>query len=98
MTYALLMELYGFMVFETIYSSPSYLMALLGGVRVEIESHCAGTAEPAILAEPTLGLWRWSGAVVQDNCETDARTQYRIHTYTANIEGWEPLSGSPPTD
>ena len=67
-------------------------------IRVEIESHCAGTAEPAILAEPTLGLWRWSGAVVQDNCETDARTQYRIHTYTANIEGWEPLSGSPPTD
>ena len=55
MTYALLMELYGFMVFETIYSSPSYLMALLGGVRVEIESHCAGTAEPAILAEPTSG-------------------------------------------
>ena len=31
MTYALLMELYGFMVFETIYTSPSYLMALLGG-------------------------------------------------------------------
>ena len=31
MTYALLMELYGLMVFETIYSSPSYLMALLGG-------------------------------------------------------------------
>ena len=31
MTYALLMELYGFMVFETIYTSLSYLMALLGG-------------------------------------------------------------------
>ena len=65
-------------------------------IRVEIESRCAGTAEPAILAEPTFGLWRWSGAVVQDNCETDARTQYRIHTYTANIEVREPLSGSRP--
>ena len=31
MTYALLMELYGFMVLETIYTSLSYLMALLGG-------------------------------------------------------------------
>ena len=45
-------------------------------IRVEIESQCAGTAEPAILAEPTFGLWRWSGAVVLDNCETDARTQF----------------------
>ena len=31
MTYALLLELYGFMVLETIYTSLSYLMALLGG-------------------------------------------------------------------
>ena len=23
-----------------------------------------------------IGLWRWSGAVVLDNCETDARTQF----------------------
>ena len=31
-----------------------------------------------------LPLWRcrrWSGAVVQDNCETDARTQSKFHTH-----------------
>ena len=56
MTYALFLGVVRMNGCITIYTiSPSYLMALLGGVRVEIESHCAGTAEPAILAEPTSG-------------------------------------------
>ena len=45
---------------------------------------CADAAEPVFPAAPPTFVWRcgrWSGAVVQDNCETDARTQSKFHTH-----------------
>ena len=68
-------------LFQPSISTQSYthLVAQLGGVQAEIESHVAGAAEPVFLAAslPDLGRRRrWSGAVVQDNCETYARTQF----------------------
>ena len=45
----------------------------------------ADAAEPAFPAAPLRRCRRWSGAVVQDNCETDARTQSKFHTHIANF-------------
>ena len=49
---------------------------------------CADAAEPVFPAAPSTFVRRcrrWSGAVVQDNCETDARTQSKFHTHNANL-------------
>ncbi len=49
----------------------------------------ADAAEPAFPAAPLRRCRRWSGAVVQDNCETDARTQSKFHTHNC-----EPRAGA----
>ena len=66
-----------------LFQSPSYLMALLGGdpswdwISVRWYSRARYPSGAHLN-----GLWRWSGAVVLDNCETDARTQFRMSTPT----------------
>ena len=56
---------------------------------VAIESRSAGSAKPGFLAVPLLLRHRrWTGAVVQDNCETYARTQSKQSTPTHSEHRW----------
>ena len=78
------LELYGSIVvlqLSTQKSSP-HLVAQLDGVRAEIESHVLVQLSPSFRRRRfpfyTGRRRRWGGAVVQDNCETDARTQFNI--------------------
>ncbi len=80
------------LLFSTIhtYFSQTHLIAWLGGVpskRLDLAS--ADAAEPAFPAAPLRRCRRWSGAVVQDNCETYARTQSKFHTHNC-----EPRAGA----
>ena len=85
MTYALPLELYGFMVLETIYTSPSYLMALLGGdpswdwISVRWYSRARYPSGAHLRA---LALERSCGTRQLRNWCKDA---IRFHTYTANL-------------